>query len=163
MSDDTSDNPNPWGTLVESGAKTIETRKWPVYKDLQLPFDLLICGTAASKTINAGKAICVVSVIGCEPMQKHHEPGAQIEVYDGAWAWQTTDLRWLSRKFDVRGAQKIFEVDVPEDVTLRTPTDRELKQLRYDLYKAGFLTYREVDKGLMASMEDAMTVKRDPL
>ncbi|HEY0108450.1 MAG TPA: ASCH domain-containing protein [Fibrella sp.] len=161
--DNNATNPKPWATLVEAGVKTIETRTWPVPKDYELPFDLLICATASSKTVNEGLAVCVVSVVSCHPMKVSDQSAAQCEIYDGAWAWQTTNLRWLSQKFPVRGYQRVFDVDIPEGVSFRKPTDRELKQLRYDLYKANWIQFREVDAGLMASMEDTMTVKRNPL
>lgn len=139
LHDNTNTNSNPWAMLIEAGLKTIETRRWPFPKTLELPMDILICATADSKTENSGKAVCVVMVTGSHPMQPGHEEGAMLHRQSNLWAWQLTNLRWLSEKFVVAGHQRVFNVDLPEGVTLRTPTTGELSVLRKELFDEGWI------------------------
>ncbi len=106
-----------WATLIERGKKTIETRTWPTkYRG-----DLLITASKSSKHspgLNAGMAICVVEVYDCVPMERVHEEAACCPVYMGAWAWKLRNLRWLSEKFPVKGKLQIFEVEVPDGISI---------------------------------------------
>ncbi len=133
LSDDTSQNPMPWATLIEAGLKTIETRTWPVPKDYVLPIDVLICASASSRTKNKGLAVCVVTLIASHPMRTDHEKAAAIHKYDKAWAWETTNLRWLNKKFPVTGKHRFFEVEIPDDVKFMTPSVAQLTALQTEL------------------------------
>ena len=114
-----------FATLVEQGFKKIETRKCKTnYRG-----DILICCSKSSiadydidtrKTIkspNAGLALCVVKLLDIVPMTEDHVDCACCDLYDGAYAWILEDLRLLSRKFPVKGALRLFDVDIPNDVT----------------------------------------------
>jgi hypothetical protein len=107
----------PYATWVEQGLKTLETRTYPT----KHRGDLLITCSASSKTLNAGRAVCVVEVVDCYPMTKEHEQAACCELYPRAWCWELKNLRQLSRKFRVKGQLQIFEVELPSDVQILQP------------------------------------------
>lgn len=107
-----------YGTLIEQGIKTIETRVWPT----NFRGDLLITVSNSAKSPNKGLAVCVVEVVGCEKMTKEHEKAACCEVYVSkkgkpAMAWHLKNLRPLSHKFPVKSQLSIFNVELPDDVT----------------------------------------------
>lgn len=119
LQDDASKNPVPWCTLVEYQVKTIETRRNWINRRHR--GDTLFTASASSRTPNAGLAVCVVNIYDIVPMTEVHEEDACIAVFDHAWALMLKDLRWLSRKFAVKGALGVFDVDVPADVSIYTP------------------------------------------
>lgn len=138
LSDNSPKNPVPWLSLVEYKFKPIETRTWPTkYRG-----DVLLCGAADSRTPNKGLATCIVKIVDCIPMVKSHETDACIKVYDGAWAWITEDLRWLTKKFPVKGALGLFDVVVPADIEFYTPDTSLLFPVRpsdqYPMYLREF-------------------------
>ena len=132
--DDNPANPSPWASLMEAGVKTIETRTWPVPAKLQpqMPFDLLICASASSRTANKGLAVCVVEVYGCEKLTTAHERGACCDVYEG-YGWLTRNLRWMSSKFAVKGKLGVYDVKLPENITIYTPSPEQFYQARIEL------------------------------
>lgn len=106
------------------------TRKLPTKSpDYDLPFDCLLCGSASSLTENAGMATCVVEIYQCLPFTEEFEDTVCCEVYPG-FVYRTRNLRWLSRKFPVKGQLGFFTIDLPSDVTLFTPTVEQLHQKR---------------------------------
>lgn len=124
LQDNSKDNPTPWLTLVEYLIKPIESRRnWIRRKHRG---DTLFTGSASSRTPNAGLAVCVANVVDIIPMTEVHEQGACIKVYDNAWALMLEDLRWLTRKFPVKGALGVFDIQVPSDVEFYTPTWEQL-------------------------------------
>lgn len=129
LSDNSPKNPYPWLSLMEYGFKTIETRSRITHNR----GDLLLCGAADSRTPNKGLATCVVKILDCQPMQTIHEQQACIQVAPGRWAWITGELRWLSRKFPVRGGQGFFYVDVPDDISLIEPEPAALRPIPHYL------------------------------
>ncbi len=106
----------PYANLICSGLKTIETRSWKTnYRG-----SLLICATLQKvldehkKIIEPrGMAICIVDVINCRPMTKEDETAACIDLFNGAWAWETNNLRVI-KPFMVKGQLNIFNVDFEE-------------------------------------------------
>jgi len=112
----------PWATMIEAGAKTIETRKWrTTYRG-----GVLIC---AGKTIDPryassgfrlsdlplGQAVCTARLVDCHRMTEADEPGARCKTYPGAWAWVLEEIRAIT-PFPVRGQPGFFEVEVPHCV-----------------------------------------------
>jgi len=98
----------PWASMIASGEKTIETRRWATsYRG-----KLLICSTKKPLLAGlcCGYALCVVTLWDCLPMRKDHEEAACCELYDGAYAWFLKDVRQLL-PFTVRGMQRFYEVD----------------------------------------------------
>lgn len=107
----------PWASLVASGKKSIETRKWKTnYRG-----DLIIC---SSKTVDidpAGYALCIVELYHIEPMKPEHEKDACIKLYDGAYAWFLRNLRPLDPIIPVKGQLNIFNLEINlkgEDIKL---------------------------------------------
>lgn len=101
----------PWASMIASGTKTIETRKWATsYRG-----DLLICSTKKPviNGLRCGVALCIVEIYGCVPFIKRHEPRACCDVYPGAYAWLLRNIRKIE-PFAVRGSQGFFEVHIPE-------------------------------------------------
>ena len=69
-----------YASLVASGKKTIETRKWKTkYRG-----DLLICSSKTPNIYPAGFALCIVELYDIEPMKEEHEKDACIKLYKGA-------------------------------------------------------------------------------
>lgn len=115
----------PYATWVEQGLKGIETRNWkPTDWKEGEEWDILITCSKTSPSPNAGKAICVVTLYHIEEMTKEHEERAMCEVVarnkkgEPKWAWFLKNRRLLSRKFNVSGELYIFNVTMPEDITL---------------------------------------------
>ncbi len=132
LQDDAPKNPTPWLTLVEYDLKKIETRR--NWMNRSHRGDTLLTASATSRTPNAGKAVCVVDIYDIVPMTTEHELDACIEVFEFAWALKTRNLRWLSRKFPVKGTLGIFDVEMPADVTLREASKFELSYPQYPFY-----------------------------
>lgn len=127
LQDDAKKNPTPWLSMVEYEIKGIETRRNWIRKNHQ--GDTLLTGSATSRTPNAGKAVCVVKVVDIVPMTHAHEFKACIRLFDGASALILDDVRWLSRKFDVKGALSVFDIAIPADVEIYAPTTTQLLTL----------------------------------
>lgn len=124
LQDDARKNPTPWLSLIEYGMKPIETRRNWIFKKHR--GDTLFTASATSRTPNAGLACCVANVVDIVPMTEAHELDACIRLFDGASALILEDLRWLSRKFAVKGKLGVFEVEVPTDVKIYEPTTEQL-------------------------------------
>ncbi|ARK08834.1 hypothetical protein A6C57_00110 [Fibrella sp. ES10-3-2-2] len=119
LQDNAPKNPTPWLSLVEYRIKTIETRRNWIRRNHR--GDTLFTGSATSRTPNAGLAVCVANIVDIVPMAEVHETDACITVFDNAWALMLADLRWLTRKFPVKGSLGIFKVKVPADVDFYVP------------------------------------------
>lgn len=137
LQDDAPKNPVPWLSLVEYSIKTIETRR--NWMNRSHRGDTLFTASATSRTPNAGLAVCVANVVDIVRMTKAHEEAANIAVFDHAWALILEDLRWLSRKFPVKGSLGVFEVEVPDDVEFVTPTAEQLAAQNLPDYLKRFL------------------------
>jgi len=100
----------PWASMIASGKKTIETRKWATsYRG-----DLLICSTRKPVVGNLplGQALCIVEVCGCLPMISQNGKAACCDYYEGAYAWFLRNLRSIE-PFPVKGSQGFFDVELP--------------------------------------------------
>lgn len=96
----------PFASLVASGQKTIETRKWKTnYRG-----DLLICSSQNPKIAPAGYALCVVELYDVKPMAKEHEDQACCKLYPKANAWFLRNLRVLDPIVPIKGQLSLFEL-----------------------------------------------------
>lgn len=102
-----------YASLVLEGIKILETRTWATkYRG-----DILITCSKSSKSVYAGKALCVLSLNDIEPMKPEHEKAACIAVYPNAKVWHLSNVRKLSRMFEVKSQLSVFQVEIPDDVT----------------------------------------------
>ena len=101
----------PWASEIAYHGKTIETRTWraPAYA---IGEPLLICASARPKSAVSGHAVAVARLVECREMTTADEPAAKCSWYPGAWAWVLADVRDI-KPFPVRGAMRIFRVEVP--------------------------------------------------
>jgi hypothetical protein len=100
----------PWASLVATGKKTIETRKWSTkYRG-----DLIICSSQNPKIEPYGKALCVVELYDVKPMEKKDEKKACIKVYPKAHAWFLRNLRPIASPIPVKGSLGVFNLMLPE-------------------------------------------------
>jgi len=122
----------PWGWLVVTERKTIETRTWSTsYRG-----DLLICaskkptsnvalrnwfqesfGCWAMLQLRCGVALCIAKLIDCRPMTKADEKAAMCELYPGAYAWLLADIQPIE-PFAVKGSLDLYEVPLPESMRI---------------------------------------------
>jgi hypothetical protein len=103
----------PYASLIASGKKIIETRRWPTrYRG-----DLLIASTLKPvvEGLPSGKALCIVEVFDCVPMQPYHESEACCKWYAGAWAWMLRNIRQIE-PFAVKGGRGFYDVQIPTRV-----------------------------------------------
>ena|GEM_PF-1077527 len=123
----------PWAGLIRNGKKTIETRTW----NTNYRGDLLICASANPKTGLSGKAVCIVEVVDCRPMEKSDEMAACCEIYPNAKAWILRNIRPIT-PFPVKGQLQIFEVCymISEEPTFTcTKCNKPLTLIRNDIWK----------------------------
>ena len=115
----------PWASLIDHGAKTIETRRW--YTRYRGP--LVICSSRRPADQGpTGMALCIVSMMACRPMTVEDEPAARCRLYEGAFAWCFRQV-WGLRSFAVRGQLGIFDLDVPERAFLTPEHRHEVQKL----------------------------------
>jgi len=100
---------DPWASAILNGEKTIELRSWPA----SYFGDLLICASASPKTDNSGKALCIVKLAGCRPMQKADEKASLCNFEESSYSWILENVRPIE-PFPVKGKLKFFDVDVPK-------------------------------------------------
>jgi hypothetical protein len=105
----------PWANLIASGEKTIETRTWSTnYRG-----PLLIVSTKSPPIAPAGFALALADLVDCRPMEGKDEAAARCKRYDGAYAFVLANVRPIV-PLPVRGARRIFDVDIAEsDITFR--------------------------------------------
>jgi hypothetical protein len=101
----------PWASLIASGRKTIETRKWKTdYRG-----DLLIVSSKRPKIEPAGCALAIVRLVNCRPMTPEDEAASCCSLYPGAYAWELGSVRAIE-PFPVKGRLGLYEVALPEGV-----------------------------------------------
>lgn len=88
----------PWGSLIMSGKKSIETRTWTT----RHRGEFLI--------VESGRALGVAELLHAEPMTRRHERAAHCKVYDRAHAWHVRPLYRVEPVL-VRGRLRFFPVD----------------------------------------------------
>jgi hypothetical protein len=113
-----------YAQLVKDMTKSDETR----YRRTAYRGDLVICcGATNSVTKNKGKALCIVSLYDCRPMQPEDEPTACIEYQPHRFVWRLKDWRFFSRDFEFRHYyvsgpyQGIFKIKIPDNVQIIQP------------------------------------------
>jgi len=96
----------PYASLICSGEKTIETRRWKTY----YRGEILICTSQKPKTSNSGLALCIVTLIDCRPMTEDDEQFAKCEIYDDAYSWILKDIKKII-PFPIKGKLGLFKLD----------------------------------------------------
>ncbi len=129
----------PWATLVAIGAKRNETRSWPAPKSL-IGQDLIICAALRRAPLHEdvpdmlvrdrieqalrrspglclghGKALCLVTVTGCERTDDARKGLSEDELAfgnyaPGRFAWRLTNLRRFKFPARITGRHGIFEL-----------------------------------------------------
>jgi hypothetical protein len=105
---------------VRDRIKLIETRM----KNMIPPGDLIICCSKGSLTKDRGRAVVLVTVSEGRRMTDADEKLACIECVPGRWAFDLSNHRYFSRKFEftrykVDGTyQGMFSVRIPDDVQI---------------------------------------------
>ena len=103
----------PWASLVASGEKTIETRRWPTkYRG-----DLVIVSSLLPKIDNLplGQAIAIAEIYDCRPMCKDDEKNACCEIYPNAFSWHLRNIRYFA-PFKIKGHLSLYDVDFPSNI-----------------------------------------------
>ncbi|HEV2571208.1 MAG TPA: ASCH domain-containing protein [Beijerinckiaceae bacterium] len=108
----------PGGSLIASGEKTIEVRRWQ--PDLSPTEDLLIVENEkflhqdGDKDDN-GKAVAVVRVKLVRPFVRSDIKAACATSFEEGWlAWELTDIRPVRDEFAALAARRIYEVAFPK-------------------------------------------------
>lgn len=98
----------PWATMIASGDKTIETRRWSTdYRG-----ELLIVSAKTPKIEPAGYALAIVTLVDCRRMTERDEPEACCRWQPDTFAWVLDGLRKIEA-FRVRGQLGLFDVELP--------------------------------------------------
>lgn len=109
-----------YATMVENQVKSIETRM----KNMIPKGDIVICCGLKSMTKNKGLALCIVHVDEGRQMTTEDENKACIECVPGRIAYNLSNWRYFSRKFEftkcyVKGSfQSIFTIKIPISVNI---------------------------------------------
>ncbi len=109
-----------YATAVEQQRKTIETRMRKIIPE----GDVVICCSNRSRTKNSGLALCIVKVAPVREMQPADEKDALIECVPGRYAYDLSNWRYFSRKFQftkhkTSGTfQAIFKIQIPEGIKI---------------------------------------------
>lgn len=104
-----------WAYRIYTGEKTVETRTWSTWHRGWLA----ICTAKSSPSrpgCPPGHAVAMAWLDDCRPMRKADEPAACCELYLDAQAWHLTRVVKLQKPIPVTGRQRLFTVDVPDDV-----------------------------------------------
>ena len=105
----------PWASLIASGVKTIETRRW----NTNFRGTVLIV-SSLNPVINdlpTGKAIAIAEIYDCKPMTLQCEKFAYCEIYQGAYSWFLRNIIPIPH-FKVKGQLRLFDVSLPEDIQI---------------------------------------------
>jgi hypothetical protein len=125
----------PWGTLVASGAKRIETRSWKtsyrgplaIHAAKGLPKDTLALfftepfastlrrnGIKHPSDMPRGAIVATCTLVDCIPTESIRGSLSENELAfgdysDGRWAWVLEDVQALSQPVPVKGALGLWE------------------------------------------------------
>jgi hypothetical protein len=110
----------PWASMICSGKKTIETRRWlTTYRG-----DLLICSSGKPYYKNeSGVMICLVELYDCKPMIKEDEKSACCQRYPGAFSWFLRNIRPVVR-LPVTGKLRFYYLDKSTVVIIEEEVNR---------------------------------------
>lgn len=97
----------PWASMIAMGKKTIEVRAWQTTHR----GDILIVASKNPRIdgLPTGQAIAIATIVDCRPMTPEDETAACCPFYDGAYAWQLSNIRQIE-PFTVAGKLGLFEV-----------------------------------------------------
>jgi predicted transcriptional regulator len=99
----------PWASMILSGLKTIETRKWQTsYRG-----KILLCASKKPVSKISGYAFAIAELVEIMPMTKEHEKQACCEVYPGAYSWFLKNIKQIPL-FPVEGKLSLFDVEVKD-------------------------------------------------
>jgi len=96
----------PWASMILSGKKTIETRRW----ETKHRGKLLLCASKKPESSISGHAFAIAFLSDIQPMLERDEFRACCEVYDGAFSWFLVNVEPI-KPFPVKGQLGLFEVD----------------------------------------------------
>jgi len=99
----------PWASMIASGSKMIETRKWPTkYRG-----ELIIVASKkpAINNLPTGVTLCITEIVDCQPMTSADEELARCELYDGAYSWFLANTRPI-KHIPVKGQLGIYTIDL---------------------------------------------------
>lgn len=113
---------SPYASAIANGIKIIELRSWRT----SYTGKLLICSTKENSKCKDmkddfifGKALAVVDLIGCEPVQEQFldfalvdtdDPEYDLNDYKDLYAWGLDNIKPI-KPFDVKGKLRLFDVD----------------------------------------------------
>lgn len=109
-----------YGSMVRDREKEIETRM----RDVIPEGDFVVCISGGSMTKDKGLAVCIVHAAKGRPMTPEDEPKAKIKCVPGRIAYDLSNWRYFSRKFEftkhkVDGTfQGKFRIRIPDDVQI---------------------------------------------
>lgn len=109
----------PYAELTAQGVKTIELRSWmtkyrgplAIVAGLKLHLDRPKYGGPFldDQELPVGRVVCVVGMVGCEPMKHHHEMRAFYAYRQGLIAWKFHGVVRVDGP-EVNGRLGLFEV-----------------------------------------------------
>ncbi len=137
----------PWLQLIIDGHKTVEFRTWKPRKHIVVGWDLLLCASqsidktmglgglaqwyrgqnavceASQKSMSArgmARAIVRIKRIVLATIEEHgKQPGFSYHPnVKPPYAWELENIRPLHDTFSVKGKLGIYEIPIPEGVTL---------------------------------------------
>lgn len=117
-----------FATFVHDREKEIETRM----RDVIPEGDFVVCCSNGSMTRNKGLALCIVHAKKGRPMTQEDEPKAKIACVPGRIAYELSNWRYFSRKFEfkhfrVDGTfQGKFRIRIPDSVQI-IETENQIK------------------------------------
>ncbi len=106
---------SPYGTLIASGEKTIETRTWP--PDLGRNEWLVLIENHRRLTLPDevdpdGLAIAVVRIGAVAPWTVEQEEAACFPFQPGLLGWEIAEVRRIAEPFRMPAGRRIYEVEV---------------------------------------------------
>lgn len=117
----------PGGSLIASGSKTLEVRRWR--PDLRPDEDLLIVENGRFLQVDGdedadGRIVAIVRIAAVRPFRREDMAAACGSYFEHGWlAWELADVRPLLSVAQVKAARGIYELDLPSDLRrdARTP------------------------------------------
>lgn len=113
---------SPYASAIANRIKVVELRSWRT----SYTGKLLICSTKENSKRKDmkddfifGKALAVVDLIGCEPVDEFYldyalvdkdDPEYNFNDYKGLYAWALVNVKPI-KPFDVKGKLRLFDVD----------------------------------------------------
>jgi hypothetical protein len=110
----------PGGSLIASGKKTLEVRRW----DHGLPpsEDLLVVENnrfLKGEDEDHGAAVAIVRVKAVRPFTRLDMAAACASTFEEGWlAWELSDVRSLAKPIPMPAKRKIYEVELSDNFLL---------------------------------------------